>query len=250
VPYNDLEVLKKLFAARPGQIAAVVVEPIAANMGVVLPSKGYLAGIRELCDEFGALLIIDEVITGFRLCFGGVCEMFGVKADIVCLGKIAGGGMPLAAFAARTEIMDRLAPLGDVYQAGTLSGNPVAVAAAITTLDILSEENIYPKLDALGAKLQEGLKNAADKSNIDLQINRAGSLLGVFFTNKPVNNFNDVKAADIGRFKRYFAAMLDRGIYLAPSAYESMFISAAHSEADIDRTIEAAGEVFSELSLA
>ena len=244
VPYNDLAAVRQAFANFPDQIAAVVVEPVAANMGVVLPALGYLLGLRQLCDQFSAVLIFDEVITGFRIAFGGAQERYGVRADLTCLGKIVGGGLPAAAVGGRCDIMDFLAPLGPVYQAGTLSGNPLAVAAANKTLELLSKPDIYRVLEQKGAALETGLKAAAANAGIALTINRVGSILSGFFTGRPVNNFEDVQTTDIARFKRFFAKMLDQGVYLAPSAYEAMFVSLAHSEQDIVKTVEAAYNAF------
>jgi glutamate-1-semialdehyde 2,1-aminomutase len=252
VPYNDVEALRVAFAEHAGQIAAVLVEPVAANMGVVPPQSGYLEAIRRLCDEQGTLLIFDEVITGFRVAFGGAQERYGITADLTCLGKIVGGGLPLAVCGGRADIMDQLAPLGRVYQAGTLSGNPIATAAAIATLDILAEGRGYRELESAAANLETGLAQAAADAGVAVTINRVGSLMSCFFTAptrsgamaQPVRNFEDVRATDIAAFKRFFAAMLDRGIYLAPSAYEAMFLSLAHTKQDIDKTIEAACESF------
>jgi len=248
VPYNDLATLEQAFRRQPGDIAAVLVEPVAANMGVVAPEPGYLEGIRRLCHENGSLLIFDEVISGFRVAFGGAQERYGVQADLTCLGKIVGGGMPLAAVGGRAEIMDLLAPLGHVYQAGTLSGNPLATAAANATLEILSEDRgngmggSYAGLESSGAELEAGLAEAAAQAGVPVTINRVGSLLSCFFTDKPVRNFDDVRETDIAAFKKFFAEMLLRGVYLAPSAYEAMFVSLAHTAQDIERTISAANE--------
>lgn len=244
VPYNDLAAVRQAFVKFPDQIAAVVVEPVAANMGVVLPAQGYLAGLRQLCDQYSAVLVFDEVITGFRIAFGGAQERYGVRADLTCLGKIVGGGLPAAAVGGRREIMDLLAPLGPVYQAGTLSGNPLAVAAANKTLELLSKPDIYRMLEQKGTALEAGLQSAAAKVGIPLTVNRVGSILSGFFTDRPVNNFEDVQTTDIVRFKRFFAKMLDQGVYLAPSAYEAMFVSLAHSEQDIVKTVEAAYNAF------
>jgi glutamate-1-semialdehyde 2,1-aminomutase len=244
IPYNDIDALKLAFEKYPNQIAAVLVEPVAANMGVVPPQPGYLETIRTLCSENKTVLIFDEVITGFRVAFGGAQQLYGVQADLTCLGKIVGGGLPCAAIGGRKKIMDLLAPLGPVYQAGTLSGNPLAVAAANTTLEILKDPSIYTTLEQRGADLQQGLLQSARKAGTPLTINRVGSIMSCFFTEKPVQNFDDVKNSDISRFKQYFAAMLGQGIYLAPSAYEAMFISLAHSQEDIEKTINAAYNAF------
>ena len=244
LPYNDVEAVRQAFHKHAGRIAAVLIEPVAANMGLVLPVPGYLETICSLCNENGAVLIFDEVISGFRVAFGGAQERYGIKADLTCLGKIVGGGLPLAACGGRAEIMDLLAPVGRVYQAGTLSGNPIATAAAIATLDILSEGRCYRELESAAANLEAGLAQAASEAGVPVTINRIGSLLSCFFTDKSVRNFDDVRATDIAAFKMFFAEMLKRGVYLAPSAYEAMFLSLAHTKADIERTVEAAGESF------
>jgi glutamate-1-semialdehyde 2,1-aminomutase len=247
VPYNDIEAVKAAFEKHKGGIAAVLVEPVAANMGVVPPVKGYLQTLRELCNGQDTLLIFDEVITGFRLAAGGAQELFGIESDLTCLGKIIGGGLPAAAVGGRADIMDMLAPLGPVYQAGTLSGNPIATAAANATIDILTKGNCYEKLESSVAMLEAGLADAAKNAGIDVTINRVGSIMSCFFTDKPVRNFTDVQSTDIERFKKFFAAMLNRGIYLAPSAYEAMFISLAHSSDDIVKTVEAARNSFAQI---
>ncbi len=244
IPYNDVEAAKNCFLVHRGKIAAVLIEPVAANMGVVLPGEGYLQMMRDLCDAEKAVLIFDEVITGFRLAFGGAQELYNIKADITCLGKIIGGGLPLAAVGGHSAIMDMLAPLGPVYQAGTLSGNPVACVAANMTLKILARDDCYQKLETKAALLAEGFKDAAGMAGVSITINRIGSLLSCFFTDKPVNNFEDVKRTDIRQFKKFFAAMLSNGIYIAPSPFEAMFISLAHSRKDIEITIEAAKKAF------
>ncbi len=255
MPYNDIDAIKAVFAEYKGKIAAVLLEPVAANMGVVLPAEDYLATIRRLCDSEGTLLIFDEVITGFRLARGGAQQLFGINADITCLGKIIGGGLPLAAIGGRADIMAMLAPAGPVYQAGTLSGNPLATAAANTTLDILQKENPWPALEETSAALQVGLLDAAKEAGIPVTINRSGSLLSCFFTpasvfrqkDAGVLNFDDVRSTDIKRWKKFFLEMLQQGIYLAPSAYEALFVSSAHSRADIEKTIEAARISFKKL---
>jgi glutamate-1-semialdehyde 2,1-aminomutase len=231
---------------------------VAANMGVVPPKPGYLEALRTLCDENGTLLIFDEVISGFRVAFGGAQERYGVQADLTCLGKIVGGGLPLAVCGGRARIMNLLAPLGHVYQAGTLSGNPLATAAANATLEVLetggtvgngtdstyATHGTYAQLEATAADLEAGLVRAAAEAGVPITINRVGSLMSVFFTAGSVRNFDDVRATDIAAFKRFFAEMLHRGVYLAPSAYEAMFISLAHTEQDIERTVAAAHESF------
>ena len=247
IPYNDIDAVKRAFQMHAGKIAAVLVEPVAANMGVVPPIAGYLQTIRDLCDNDNALLIFDEVITGFRIAAGGAQQLFGLSADITCLGKIIGGGLPAAAVGGRADIMDTLAPAGPVYQAGTLSGNPIATAAANATLDILTQTDCYQKLESSAALLETGLAGAAKDTNIPVTINRVGSIMSCFFTDKPIRNFADVQSTNIKQFKRFFAEMLSQGIYLAPSAYEAMFVSLAHSQQDIEKTIEAAQKTFQKL---
>jgi glutamate-1-semialdehyde 2,1-aminomutase len=247
IPYNDSDALRKVFEKYPQQIASVIVEPIAANMGVVPPAEGYLQAVRQMCSEHHSVLIFDEVITGFRLTFGGAQTLFGISADLTCLGKIVGGGLPCAAVGGRKEMMDLLAPLGPVYQAGTLSGNPLATAAALAALEALQEPGVYERLETLSARLENGLRNAARQTGTAVQINRAGSLLSLFFTDKPVRNFEEVQPCSSRRFARFFASMLRQGIYSAPSAFEAWFVSSAHTESDIDRTVQAAYNAFSEL---
>jgi glutamate-1-semialdehyde 2,1-aminomutase len=247
IPYNDVEAAKAAFEKHEGKIAAVILEPVAANMGVVPPAQGYLQILRELCTSQKSLLIFDEVISGFRVAAGGAQELFGIYADITCLGKIIGGGLPLAAFGGRADIMNMMAPLGQVYQAGTLSGNPIATAAANATLDILKEDGCYEKLETTAAMLETGLANAAKEASVPITLNRAGSLMSCFFTDRPIKNFDDVQSTNIKQFKRYFTAMLSRGIYLAPSAFEAMFVSLAHTEEDVKITIEAAKHSFWEI---
>jgi glutamate-1-semialdehyde 2,1-aminomutase len=238
--YNDVDAAAQVFKKYRNKIAACIIEPVAANMGVILPRPGYLRSLQRLCSENKSLLIFDEVITGFRLCFGGAEKVFKVRPDLTCLGKIIGGGLPAAAVGGRAEIMNMLAPSGPVYQAGTLSGNPLATAAALATLKILKDKNFYSLLEEKSKMLHFGLLNAARKASVLLTINRIGSLLSCFFTGKPVENFTGAKAADAGFFKVFFTQMLKNGIYLAPSPFEAMFISAAHSKKDIEKTIIAA----------
>jgi glutamate-1-semialdehyde 2,1-aminomutase len=240
VPYNDLDAVVQVFKGQGDKVAAVLVEPVAANMGVVPPVEGYLEGLRRLCDGYGAVLIFDEVLTGLRVALGGAQQLYGVKADLTCLGKIVGGGLPCAAVGGKAEIMDRLAPAGPVYQAGTLSGTPLATAAATVMIDLLSKGDVYGRLDHLGATLEGGLRQAAARAGVPVTINRVGSILSCFFTDRPVRNFDEVRTTDVPRFKRFFASMLGQGIYLAPSAFEAMFVSLAHSEEDIATTIAAA----------
>ena len=246
-PYNDLAAVERIFLAHPGAIAAVIVEPVAANMGVVPPAPGFLEGLRSLTRRHGALLIFDEVITGFRLCFGGAQTRFGIEPDLTTLGKIIGGGLPAAAYGGRQDLMERVAPLGPVYQAGTLSGNPLAMRAGIETLKRLSAPGFYEALDRKGAQLAAGISQALAEHSIAGTIARVGSLLTLFFTGDPVRNYGDAQRADTRRFAAYFQAMLRRGILLAPSQFEALFISAAHSEEDIARTVAACRESLAEL---
>ena len=237
VSYNDLDALGALFAERGTDIACVIVEPVAANMGVVPPASGFLEGIRELCDRAGALLIFDEVITGFRVARGGAQGLYGIRPDLTCLGKVMGGGFPCAAFGGRADVMDRLAPAGPVYQAGTLSGNPVAVAAGLAALDLIDEVDPYPLLEETAIRMCEGLSKALD--DVPHSINRVGSLFSVFFGDGAVTDFGSAHAADHDRYARFFHAMLERGVYLPPSGYEAWFLSAAHAEDEVRRVIEA-----------
>jgi glutamate-1-semialdehyde 2,1-aminomutase len=237
--FNDIDSARRAFKKFKNKIAACIIEPVAANMGVILPKPGYLRSLRKLCDKNKALLIFDEVITGFRLCFGGAQTIFKIKPDLTCLGKIIGGGLPCAAVGGRADIMDMLAPTGPVYQAGTLSGNPLATAAAIATLKILKDKKFYARLEEKAKMLHLGLAETAKKASVPMTINRIGSLLSCFFTKKTVKNFNDAKAADIPFFKAFFAEMLKNGVYLAPSPFEAMFISAALTKKDVEKTIAA-----------
>ena len=241
--YNDLESVEALLRANPGQVAAVIVEPVAANMGVVPPMPGFLQGLRTLCDQYGSLLIFDEVITGFRLAPGGAQEYFGVRADLVTYGKIIGGGMPVGAYGGSRKLMEMVAPLGPVYQAGTLSGNPVAMAAGLAQLKILSSHpEIYDRLERQGAMLQAGLQKAL--SRVPAQVNRVGSLLTVFFTGKPVTGYEGGRSSDLNRFRQWYLGLLERGVYAAPSQFEAMFLSDAHRDEDIRKIIEAAEHIF------
>lgn len=241
--YNDLNSVEVLLKANPGQVAAVIVEPVAANMGVVPPRPGFLQGLRKLCDESGALLIFDEVITGFRLAPGGAQEYYGVRADLVTYGKIIGGGMPVGAYGGSRKLMEQVAPLGPVYQAGTLSGNPVAMAAGLAQLRILkSTPEIYENLERRGAMLEKGLKEAL--SGIPVQVNRVGSLLTVFFTDKPVTGYDAARSSDLERFRRWYLGLLVQGIYAAPSQFEAMFLCNAHTDEEIERIVACAGKIF------
>src|SRR6516162_3671201 len=242
VPYNDLEAVEKVFSEHKGKIAAVIVEPVAANMGVVLPRDGFLRGLREISRKHGALLIIDEVITGFRLRNGTAQQMLAVEGDLTTMGKIIGGGVPVAAYAGRAELMNNVAPLGPVYQAGTLAGNPLAMRAGIATLKELSKPGFYEGVNELAKKLVSGLRKALEDAEIKAQVNSIGSLSTLFFAPQPVHNYADAKRSDTTLYARFFREMLQRGIFLAPSQFEAAFVSGAHTSADIDRTIRAAGE--------
>lgn len=239
--FNDLDSVRELLEGNPGQVAAVIVEPVAANMGVVNPAPGFLPGLRQLCDQHGALLIFDEVITGFRLALGGAQEYFGVKADLVTFGKIIGGGMPVGAYCGSRELLEQVAPCGPVYQAGTLSGNPVAMAAGLAQLTYLKEHpQVYADIAAKGEKLACGLRAAAAEAGVPVAINQIGSLLAPFFTPTEVTTFTDAKGSDVGRYAKYFQAMLERGVALAPAQFEAMFVSEAHGDAELDATLAAA----------
>jgi glutamate-1-semialdehyde 2,1-aminomutase len=240
VPFNDVAAARAAFDERGDAIAAVIVEPVAANMGVVPPEPGFLEGLRDLCTERGALLVFDEVITGFRIGYRGAQARFEVTPDLTTLGKVMGGGFPCAAFGGRSDVMERLAPAGPVYQAGTLSGNPVAVAAGIATLDLAAALDPYPGLEATAERLVDGLTDAFAASGIDATINREGSLFSVFFSRDPVRGFEDATAADHERFARFFHHLLDRGVLLPPSGYELWTLCSAHSDEEVARVLEAA----------
>ncbi|HYB91308.1 MAG TPA: glutamate-1-semialdehyde 2,1-aminomutase [Candidatus Binataceae bacterium] len=248
--YNSLASVEKYFKENPGTIAAVIVEPVAANMGVVLPEPGFLKELADLAHRNGALLICDEVITGFRLCFGSVSEKLGVAPDLIMLGKIIGGGMPIGAVAGPAKIMDLLAPVGPVYQAGTLSGNPLSVRAGLETIRLLDHPGVYERLDAAGARLEAGLRDALARSGEPGCVNRAGSLLTMFLGPTTVRNAEEAKRSDAKKWARFFHAMLERGVNIAPSQFEAMFISLAHTDADLDRTIEAARQALDGLRQA
>jgi glutamate-1-semialdehyde 2,1-aminomutase len=247
LPYNDCVAVKAAFAANPGQIAGIIVEPVPGNAGLYLPQPGYLEFLREATKADGALLLFDEVMTGFRLAKGGAQERFGITPDLSCFGKVIGGGLPVGAFGGRAEIMDFLAPLGPVYQAGTLSGNPVAMAAGIAALEELAASDAYARLEQLGAALEAGMKDAAKTAGVPVQFNRCGSMFCGYFTSEPVHNVADAMKSDRERFKKYFHGLLAKGIYLAPSQFEAGFLSTAHSEADIEKTVKAAAKVMKTL---
>jgi glutamate-1-semialdehyde 2,1-aminomutase len=244
LPFNDLEALRRAMETRGEEVAAIIVEPVAGNMGVVPPAQGFLAGLRTLCDRYGALLIFDEVITGFRVAYGGAQSLYGARPDLTCLGKIIGGGLPVGAYGGRRELMEQIAPLGKVYQAGTLSGNPLAVAAGLATLKALDAPAVYHRLESLGRRLQEGIEGAARHAGVPVTVNRVGSMLTAFFTGEAVTDFAGARRSDTGRYARFFHGMLERGVFLAPSQFEAAFLSLAHTEADLETATLAAREAF------
>ena len=249
LPYNDLDACRTAFADLGAEIACVIVEPVAGNMNCVPPRTGFLEGLRELCDQHGSLLILDEVMTGFRVALGGAQAHYGIQPDLTTLGKVIGGGMPVAALGGRREIMEYLAPVGPVYQAGTLSGNPVAMAAGLATLDIVATPGFHDGLTTKTATLCEGILTEAQAAGIPMTANRVGGMFGLFFTDADeVTCFADVMACDVERFKRFFHGMLEAGVYLAPSAFEAGFVSAAHGDTEIKQTVTTAGRVLRELA--
>lgn len=243
-PYNDLETLEKIFAQGGEEIAAVIVEPVAGNMGCVPPQEGFLQGLRKLTSDYGALLIFDEVMTGFRVAYGGAQQLYGVEPDLTCLGKIIGGGLPVGAYGGKKKIMEMVAPAGPVYQAGTLSGNPLAMTAGIATLKLLSEPGVYEQLEEKSALLVDGLKEAAAKAGAKVTFNRVGAMFSVFFTDQEVIDYQTALTSNLEAFSVYFQSMLEQGIYLAPSQFEAVFMSLAHSREDIEKTIEASSKAF------
>jgi glutamate-1-semialdehyde 2,1-aminomutase len=243
-PYNDLEKVKALVNQYPDQIACIIVEPIAGNMGAVPPARGFLEGLRKICDEKGILLLFDEVISGFRVAFGGAQELYGIKADLTCLGKIIGGGLPVGAYGGKEAIMEKVAPLGGIYQAGTLSGNPMAMAAGIATLEILKAKKVYKDLEKKTIYLVEKINESAEERGVPVTINHATGLLTVFFTEGPVSDYATAKTSNTKRFAQFFIEMMEQGIYLPPSQFEAWFISLAHTQKDLDRTIEACDNAF------
>jgi len=242
LPFNDADALRSAFAQNKGEIAAVIVEPIPANAGLILPQPGYLETMRQLCTENGTLLIFDEVMTGFRVARGGAQEVLGVRPDLSCFGKVIGGGLPVGAVGGRADIMDFLAPLGPVYQAGTLSGNPLAMAAGLAQLKVLEEQDVFAKLETLGVQLEAETRAALKSTCLDYSFYRIGSMFCLFFTGRPVANLDDAKTADLKHFTRFFHALLSRGIYIAPSQFETGFLSAAHTAQDIEQTTHAMRE--------
>jgi len=247
-PYNDLEAVAAHAAAHGERIAAIIVEPVAGNMGCVLPRPGFLEGLRAVCDAHGIVLIFDEVMTGFRVAYGGYQSVCGVTPDLTTLGKVIGGGLPVGAFGGRRDIMERVAPLGPVYQAGTLSGNPLAMTAGLATLEALSAPGVYERLEALGARLSAGLSAAAAAAGVTVTLARQGAMGCMYFHPGPVESYADAARADLARFGAWFHGMLARGVYLAPSQFEAGFVSLAHTDADIDATTAVAGEVLAEVA--
>jgi glutamate-1-semialdehyde 2,1-aminomutase len=247
VPYNDLAAVKAVFGQQGREIAAVIVEPIAANMGVVLPENGFLHGLRSLTAEHGALLIFDEVITGFRVAYGGAQALYGIRPDLTCLGKIIGGGLPVGAYGGRREIMSKVAPAGPIYQAGTLSGNPLAMTAGIETLRLLSKKKVYTQLEKQSRHLFNGISEAAKRHRVPISSARVGSLMGFFFTNAKVTDYASALTSDTKRYAKFFWAMIESGIYFAPSQFEAAFLSTAHTTVDIEKTIKAASITFRKL---
>ena len=247
LPYNDISAVEKTFEQIGEEIACVIVEPVAGNMGVILPEDGFLQGLRKITQKYKSVLIFDEVITGFRISFGGAQAYYNIEPDLTCLGKIIGGGLPVGAYGGKKEIMSLIAPEGDVYQAGTLSGNPLAMSAGIATLKILKRSGVYENLEKKTKRLVNGIKEAAKKYDIPLQINQIASMFSIFFNKNPVKNYETALKSDNEMFIKYFYGMLKRGIYLAPSAYEASFVSIAHTDEDIDKTIEAVDKTFKEI---
>lgn len=246
-PYNDIEAVRQLFDQFPGQIAAVIVEPVAGNMGMVAPVPGFLAGLRQVTEVDDALLIFDEVMTGFRVHLGGAQTLFGIKPDLTAFGKVIGGGLPVGAYGGRRDVMDMVAPVGPMYQAGTLSGNPLAMTTGIETLKTLKAPGVWEGLESAGAKLIDGLKTAASDAGIPLAANRYGTMFGLYFQEGPVTNWDAAAQSDTERFGRYFQGMLEQGVYIAPSQFEAGFISTMHGDAEIEATIAAAAAVMSTL---
>jgi len=243
--YNNIEEVRQTFKEIGDQVACIIVEPVAGNMNCIPPVEGFLEGLREVCDEYGCVLILDEVMTGFRVSLGGAQGHYNIKPDLTTLGKVIGGGMPVGAFGGKREIMEHIAPLGPVYQAGTLSGNPVAMAAGLTTLNMISQPGFYETLSKQTEKLVKGLEERAVKANIPLATNQAGAMFGFFFTEeKNISTFEQVSACDAERFKKFYHGMLEEGVYLAPSSYETGFVSSTHSDEDIEKTLDAAENVF------
>lgn len=248
VPFNDLAALERAVAVHGAELSCMIVEPVAGNMGVVAPAPGYLEGVREITRRAGVLLIFDEVMTGFRVAAGGVQTLLRIDPDLTCFGKVIGGGLPVGAYGGRADLMDRIAPAGPVYQAGTLSGNPLAMRAGIEMLDLLSEPGTYERLEATSARLAQGLTEAAHAAGVPATLNRFGSMMTAFFTAAPVTDYASAKRADTQRYARFFHAMLNRGVYLAPSQFEAAFVSTVHGAAEVDATVQAARGALSEIA--
>lgn len=246
LPYNDIETFSTVMDKSGDTIAAVIVEPVAGNMGLVPPAKGFLESLRKETSKYGSLLIFDEVMTGFRVSYGGAQELYSIDPDMSCFGKIVGGGLPVGAYGGRKDIMSQVAPEGPIYQAGTLSGNPLAMAAGVATLNEIRKPGFYETLEKNASRLEQGFRRAASKTGTKMVINRVGSMVGLFLTDQPVNNFEDAKTSDLDKFSAYYRKMFEKGIYLAPSQFEALFVSAAHSDEDIDATIIAAEAVLGE----
>jgi glutamate-1-semialdehyde 2,1-aminomutase len=240
VAYNDLAAIEDIASREGEQIACIIVEPVAGNMGCVPPEPGFLAGLRQVCDQYGIILIFDEVMTGFRVAYGGAQQLYNIKPDLTCLGKVIGGGLPVGAFGGRRNIMEKVAPIGPIYQAGTLSGNPLAMTAGIETLKLLAKPGVYKTLEKSSAELEQGLRDVAREAGIPAVINRVGSMFTSFFTDRKVKDFASAKTSDTVRFGNFFRAMLKNGVNLAPSQFEAAFMSLAHTRADIAKTVEAA----------
>jgi len=247
LPYNDIDTVKRVMAEKGGQVACIIVEPVAGNMGLVLPDGQFLETLRETSEKYGALLIFDEVMTGFRVALGGAQEHYGIIPDLSCFGKIIGGGLPVGAYGGRCEIMQHISPTGPVYQAGTLSGNPLAMAAGIATLKQLNTPGFFESLNAQAERLITGLASLAQKAHIPVFCARSGAMLGMFFAEQPVKNFTDAKKSNLQRFSSYYQGMLENGIYMAPSQFEAFFLSAAHDDEAIEQTLSAAENVFASL---
>jgi glutamate-1-semialdehyde 2,1-aminomutase len=245
--FNDLGQVATVMQSQAEDVAAIIIEPVAGNMGVVIPRQDFLEGLRFWCDETGALLIFDEVMTGFRVALGGAQSLYGVRPDLTCLGKVIGGGLPVGAYGGRRDVMSKVAPLGEVYQAGTLSGNPLAVTAGMTTLKLLTKPGVYDELEERSAYLFDEMSRLAAKHELPSSMNRVGSMGSLFFTDQPVIDFDSAQTSDTQRFARMFCAMLARGVYLAPSQFEAAFVSLAHDQKDIDKTLAAADETFKEI---
>ena len=243
LPYNDIECIKNVMKEKGSKVACIIVEPVAGNMGLVKPAEGFLQTLRELADQYGSVLIFDEVMTGFRVAYGGAQSLYGVYPDLTCFGKIIGGGMPVGAYGGKRKLMGNIAPQGSIYQAGTLSGNPVAMAAGIATLEQIQQDGFYDALDQKAAHLLKGLMQTAEKAAVPMQAARVGSMLGFFFNDQEVQNFDDAKTCDLDKFTRFYNGMRQNGIYIAPSQFEALFLSAAHEMEHIEATIHAAEKV-------